>query len=101
MTDKTQPELKVGHRRRAGDAAGLLREYGTSHLIERGGWRHHHGWLRHRLHAVPAGAHLRGLRSKHAEAGVPINVLRELMDHRKLDTPRGNYSVGGKRRWLQ
>lgn len=25
---------------------------------------------------------------RHADAGVPIDVLRELMDHRKLDTPR-------------
>jgi integrase len=35
---------------------------------------------------------------RHADAGVPIDVLRELMDHRKLDTTRGYYSVSGKRR---
>lgn len=35
---------------------------------------------------------------RHADAGVPIDVLRELMDHRKLDTTRGYYSVGEKRR---
>jgi integrase len=35
---------------------------------------------------------------RHADAGVPIDVLRELMDHRKLDTTRGYYSVGGARR---
>lgn len=35
---------------------------------------------------------------RHADAGVPVDVLRELMDHRKLDTTRGYYSVGEKRR---
>jgi hypothetical protein len=35
---------------------------------------------------------------RHADAGVPIDVLRELMDHRKLDTTRGYYSVGENRR---
>jgi integrase len=35
---------------------------------------------------------------RHADAGVPIDVLRELMDHRRLDTTRGYYSVGEKRR---
>jgi hypothetical protein len=35
---------------------------------------------------------------RHADAGVPIDVLRELMDHRKLDTTRGYYSVSEKRR---
>jgi integrase len=35
---------------------------------------------------------------RHADAGVPIDVLRELMDHRKLDTTRGYYSVGEQRR---
>jgi integrase len=35
---------------------------------------------------------------RHADAGVPIDVLRELMDHRKLDTTRQYYSVGEKRR---
>ena len=29
---------------------------------------------------------------RHADAGVPIDVLRELMDHRKLDTTRQYYS---------
>ena len=28
---------------------------------------------------------------RHADAGVPIDVLRELMDHRKLDTTKGYY----------
>ena len=35
---------------------------------------------------------------RHADAGVPIDVLRELMDHRKLDTTRQYYSVGEERR---
>lgn len=35
---------------------------------------------------------------RHADAGVPIDVLRELMDHRKLDTTSGYYSVGQRRR---
>lgn len=35
---------------------------------------------------------------RHADAGVPIDVLRELMDHRKLDTTKGYYSVGDNRR---
>ncbi len=35
---------------------------------------------------------------RHADAGVPIDVLRELMDHRKLDTTRGYYCVGEARR---
>jgi len=35
---------------------------------------------------------------RHADAGVPIDVLRELMDHRKLDTTRGYYIVGEARR---
>jgi hypothetical protein len=35
---------------------------------------------------------------RHADAGVPIDVLRELMDHRKLDTTTGCYRVGEPRR---
>lgn len=35
---------------------------------------------------------------RHADAGVPIDVLRELMDHRKLDTTKGYYRVGEPRR---
>lgn len=35
---------------------------------------------------------------RHADAGVPIDVLRELMDHRKLDTTKGYYSIGDNRR---
>ena len=35
---------------------------------------------------------------RHADAGVGIDVLRELMDHRKLDTTKGYYSVGDSRR---
>jgi integrase len=35
---------------------------------------------------------------RHADAGVPIDVLRELMDHRKLDTTSGYYTVGAGRR---
>jgi integrase len=33
---------------------------------------------------------------RHADAGVGIDVLRELMDHRKLDTTQGYYNVGEK-----
>lgn len=35
---------------------------------------------------------------RHADAGVPIDVLRLLMDHEKLDTTKGYYSVGESRR---
>jgi hypothetical protein len=35
---------------------------------------------------------------RHADSGLPVNVLREPMDHRKLDTNRGYYSVGETRR---
>jgi integrase len=35
---------------------------------------------------------------RHADAGVPIDVLRELLDHRKLDTTKGYYRVGEPRR---
>ncbi len=34
---------------------------------------------------------------RHADAGVGIDVLYELMDHRKLDTTQGYYNVGEKR----
>lgn len=35
---------------------------------------------------------------RHADAGVPIDVLRDLMDHRKLDTTSGYYNLGAARR---
>ena len=35
---------------------------------------------------------------RHADAGVGIDVLRELMDHRKLDATKGYYRVGETRR---
>jgi integrase len=35
---------------------------------------------------------------RHADAGVPIDVLRELMSHRRLDTTKGYYRVGEERR---
>lgn len=35
---------------------------------------------------------------RHADAGVPIDVLRELMSHRKLDTTKQYYRVGDARR---
>ncbi|MDP1803904.1 MAG: site-specific integrase [Acidimicrobiales bacterium] len=35
---------------------------------------------------------------RHADAGVRIDVLRELMDHRNLDTTKGYYRVGESRR---
>lgn len=35
---------------------------------------------------------------RHADAGVPIDVLRELLDHERLDTLRCYYRVGEKRR---
>jgi integrase len=35
---------------------------------------------------------------RHADAGVPVDVLRELMSHRKLDTTNGYYRVGEERR---
>ena len=35
---------------------------------------------------------------RHADAGVPVDVLATLMDHRRFDTTRGYYSVGEPRR---
>lgn len=35
---------------------------------------------------------------RHADAGVPIDVLAELMDHRKLDTTSGYYRISKDRR---
>jgi len=35
---------------------------------------------------------------RHADAGVPVDVLAALMDHQRLDTTRGYYSVGEPRR---
>ena len=35
---------------------------------------------------------------RHADAGVPIDVLAELLDHRNLDQTRGYYRVGEDRR---
>lgn len=35
---------------------------------------------------------------RHADAGVPVDVLRILMDHRSLDTTQGYYRVTEKRR---
>jgi integrase len=35
---------------------------------------------------------------KHADAGVPVDVLAALMDHRSLNTTRGYYTVGDRRR---
>lgn len=35
---------------------------------------------------------------RHADAGVPIDVLAELMSHRKLDTTTGYYRIGEDRR---
>ena len=35
---------------------------------------------------------------RHADAGVPVEVLRELMSHRKLETTSGYYRVGEIRR---
>jgi hypothetical protein len=36
---------------------------------------------------------------RHADAGVAPDVLRDLMDHQLLDTTKGYYRVGEKRRW--
>jgi integrase len=35
---------------------------------------------------------------RHADAGVPVDVLSALMDHRSLNTTRGYYTVGDRRR---
>ncbi len=35
---------------------------------------------------------------RHADAGVPVDVLATLMDHCSLDTTRGYYTVGDRRR---
>ncbi|MFD4433795.1 tyrosine-type recombinase/integrase, partial [Nocardia sp. NPDC058497] len=35
---------------------------------------------------------------RHADAGVPVDVLRELMQHRQIDTTQTYYRIGEKRR---
>ncbi|MFI1913127.1 site-specific integrase [Nocardia sp. NPDC020380] len=35
---------------------------------------------------------------RHADAGVPVDVLRELMDHRQMETTQAYYRVGEQRR---
>ncbi|MFV8133004.1 hypothetical protein [Streptomyces syringium] len=35
---------------------------------------------------------------RHADAGVPVDVLKELMDHRLISTTQGYYRVGAERR---
>src|SRR5262249_34510430 len=35
---------------------------------------------------------------RHADAGVPVDVLRELLDHRVLDTAKRYYRIGAERR---
>jgi integrase len=35
---------------------------------------------------------------RHADAGVPVDVLRELLDHRQMETTQGYYRVGEQRR---
>ncbi|MEU2793956.1 tyrosine-type recombinase/integrase [Streptomyces sp. NPDC007100] len=35
---------------------------------------------------------------RHADAGVPVDVLKELMDHRLITTTQGYYRVGAERR---
>ncbi|MDQ6783051.1 MAG: tyrosine-type recombinase/integrase [Actinomycetota bacterium] len=49
-------------------------------------------------HRVVLYAYRHSYAQRHADAGVPIDVLRELMDHRKLDTTKGYYRVGEPRR---
>jgi len=43
-------------------------------------------------------AHRHSYAQRHADAGVPVEVLRELMSHRKLETTSGYYRVGETRR---
>lgn len=37
-------------------------------------------------------AYRRGYAQRHADAGVPIDVLRQLMDHRRRDTTKRDYT---------
>jgi hypothetical protein len=40
------------------------------------------------------GAYRHSYAQRHADAGIPVEVLRELMSHRKLETTSGYYRVG-------
>jgi len=81
--------------------------YRTSSLILRP-WEwllvSHAGWSLARANAdtetatTARRAYRHSYAQRHADAGVPIDVLRELMDHRKLDTTSGYYQVGHDRR---
>ncbi|MGH9266855.1 MAG: tyrosine-type recombinase/integrase, partial [Acidimicrobiales bacterium] len=71
---------------------------------------HHRSWIKRLplLHTVDGAefdkwrivlyAYRHSYAQRHADAGVPIDVLRELMDHQKLDTTKGYYRVGETRR---
>jgi integrase len=49
-------------------------------------------------HKIVLYAYRHSYAQRHADAGVPVEVLRELMSHRKLETTSGYYRVGETRR---
>jgi integrase len=49
-------------------------------------------------HRIVLYAYRHSYAQRHADAGVPVEVLRELMSHRKIDTTGGYYRVGESRR---
>ncbi len=78
----TEGHFGARHRAWVDDLPPLLRSDGTEFDKER---------------VVPY-AYRHTYAQRHADAGVPVDVLSTLMDHRSLDTTRGYYSVGEPRR---
>jgi integrase len=78
----TEGHFGARHRTWVDDLPPLLRADGTEFDKER---------------VVPY-AYRHTYAQRHADAGVPVDVLSTLMDHRSLDTTRGYYSVGEPRR---
>jgi len=49
-------------------------------------------------HRIFPYAYRHSFAQRHADAGVPVDVLCDLMDHRKMETTQGYYRVGERRR---
>ena len=50
------------------------------------------------LAQIQVGSYRHTYAQRHADAGVPVDVLRELMGHQRMDTTQCYYNVGEKRR---
>lgn len=78
----TVPALSHAHRDWIGSLPPMLRADGTEYNKDR---------------IIPY-AYRHTYAQRHADAGVPIDVLAELLDHRNLNITRGYYRVGEQRR---